>query len=540
MLVLAEGIEITTQIDPSYSEILSPEALQFVSSIERKFGQRRIELLAERSRKQSRYDSGLEKPNFLRQSEEIKNPVWRVSPAPMDLQDRRVEITGPSGDTKMVINAFNSGASTYMSDFEDSQSPTWEASIQGQVNLRDAVRGTINFTSLEGKKYKLNEGKIATLIIRPRGLHLVEQHVLVDKKPISASFFDYGLYLFHNSKKLVEEGSGPYFYIPKLESHLEARMWNEVFTFSEELLGLTKGTIKATVLIETLPAAFEMEEILYELREHSTGLNCGRWDYMFSYIKKLKGYPDHVLPERSQLTMDKGFLAPYVDLLIKTCHKRGAHAIGGMSAYIPVKDNDEANKKAFEKVRLDKEREVRAGHDGTWVAHPGLVALAKQVFDSSMKRPNQIQNLREGVHVTQQDLLAVPDGEITEEGLRINVNVGLRYISAWLGGKGSVPIFNLMEDAATAEICRAQAWQWIHHGAKLSDGRKITLEHVRHVVKGELAKLEQEVGSDLFTHGHYTLAAELFDLLVSSEEFKDFLTTLAYPHLIKIEDARKS
>ena len=541
MLVLAEGIEIVAPVDSLFSEILTSEALKFVSSIERKFGERRLELLLERKRRQSRFDRGLESPDFMKQTERIRNdPSWRVAPAPMDMQDRRVEITGPSGDTKMVINAFNSGASTYMSDFEDSQSPTWEASIQGQVNLRDAIRGTIGYSSPEGKKYKLNDGKIATLIVRPRGLHLVERHVHVDKKPISASFFDFGLFLFHNWKALAEKGTGPYFYIPKLESHLEARLWNEVFTFSEEVLGIKRGTIKATVLIETLPAAFEMEEILYELREHSTGLNCGRWDYMFSYIKKLRANPKHILPDRSQLTMDKGFLAPYVDLLIKTCHKRGAHAIGGMSAYIPVKDNEEANARAFEKVRMDKEREVRAGHDGTWVAHPGLVALARQVFDSGMKGPNQIQNLREDVKVGRAELLSVPEGKITEEGLRTNVSVGLRYISAWLGGKGSVPIFNLMEDAATAEICRAQVWQWVHHRASLSDGRRITLQHVRHVVKEELGKLEEEVGPDLFAHGHYTLAAELFDLLVSSEEFKDFLTTLAYPHLLKIEDeARK-
>jgi malate synthase len=378
------------------------------------------------------------------------------------------------------------------------------------------------------------------LIVRPRGLHLVDNHVLVDKSPVSGAFIDYGLFLYHNWRKLLDNGTGPYFYIPKLESHLEARLWNDIFDFSEEALGIKKGTIKATVLIETLPAAFEMEEILYELREHSTGLNCGRWDYMFSYIKKLRADPTHVLPDRAQLTMDKGFLAPYVDLLIKTCHSRGAHAIGGMSAYIPVKDNEEANRRAFEKVRSDKEREVRAGHDGTWVAHPGLVPVAKQVFDLEMKGPNQVARKRDDVYVTQSELLSVPEGKITEAGLQTNVSVGLRYISAWLGGKGSVPIFNLMEDAATAEICRAQIWQWINHGAQLSDGRKITLAMVRHVIKEELGKLEEEVGPDLFTHGNYTLAAELFDLLVSSEEFKEFLTMVAYPHLLRIEKTRAS
>lgn len=537
--VLADGIEITGKLSPQFSGILTPEALQFVASIERKFGKRREELIAERSRRQSRFDSGEELPDFLRQTEAIRNDrSWKVAPAPNDMQDRRVEITGPSGDVKMVINAFNSGASTYMSDFEDSQSPTWDASIQGQVNLRDAIRGTIDYTSPEGKKYKLNEGKIATLIVRPRGLHLVENHVSVDKHPISASFIDFGLFLFHNCKPLLEKGTGPYFYIPKLESHLEARLWNEIFNFSEEVLGIRRGTIKATVLIETLPAAFEMDEILYELREHSTGLNCGRWDYMFSYIKRLRADPGRLLPDRAQLTMDKGFLAPYVDLLIKTCHSRGAHAIGGMSAYIPVKDNEEANRRAFDKVRRDKEREVRAGHDGTWVAHPGLVPLAKQVFDSEMKGPNQVNKKREDVNVSQSDLLSVPEGKISEEGLQTNISVGLRYISSWLGGKGSVPIFNLMEDAATAEICRAQVWQWVNHGAKLSDGRKITLAHVRHVIKEELGKLKEEVGPELFAHGNYTLAAELFDLLVSSEEFKEFLTSAAYPHLLRIEEAR--
>lgn len=536
---LAEGIEVTGKLGPQFSEILIPEALQFVGSIERKFGTRREELIAERAHRQVRFDSGEELLDFLKQTEAIRNDrSWKVASAPRDMQDRRVEITGPSGDVKMVINAFNSGASTYMSDFEDSQSPTWEASIQGQLNLRDAIRGTINYTNPEGKKYKLSEGKIATLIVRPRGLHLVENHVLVDKNPVSGSFVDFGLFLFHNWKMLVDKGTGPYFYIPKLEGHLEARLWNEVFNFSEEVLGIRKGTIKSTVLIETLPAAFEMEEILYELREHSTGLNCGRWDYIFSYIKKLRSDPTYVLPDRSQLTMDKGFLVPYVDLLIRTCHSRGAHAIGGMSAYIPVKDNEEANRRAFEKVRADKEREVRAGHDGTWVAHPGLVPVAKQVFDSEMKGPNQVSRKREDVNVSQSDLLSVPEGKITEEGLHTNVSIGLRYISAWLGGRGSVPIFNLMEDAATAEISRAQVWQWANHGATLSDGRKITLALVRHVVKQELGRLEEEVGPELFAHGNYTLAAELFDLLVSSEEFKEFLTLAAYPHLLRIEDAK--
>ena len=516
-----------------FSAILTANALEFFAKVQRQFSEQREKLLQIRQERQRQFDMG-SRPNFLEDTVDIRNSDWRVGTIPQDLQDRRVEITGPSGDTKMVINAFNSGATVYMADFEDAQSPTWENTIQGQINLRQAIERKIAFKSPEGKDYKLNE-KIATLIVRPRGWHLLEKHVLVDGKPVSASLFDFSLFFYHNSRKLTSSGSGPYYYLPKMESHLEARLWNEVFDFAEKELGVPHGTIKATVLIETIVAAFEMDEILYELKDHMVGLNCGRWDYIFSFIKKFRKDPSLVLPERSQVTMDKAFLAAYVALLIKTCHRRGAHAIGGMSAFIPVRNDDKANQLAFENVRKDKEREVKAGHDGTWVAHPGLVAVAKEVFDKGMKGPNQLSNMREDVHVGQAELLRVHEGTITETGLRTNISVGIQYIEAWLGGKGSVPINNLMEDAATAEICRAQLWQWIVHGSKLSDGRAVTSKMCLDLTAEELEKLRKQLGNARFDSGYFGLSRSLFEELIAAETFAEFLTLKAYDHLLSLE-----
>jgi len=466
----------------------------------------------------------------------VREGDWKVWPAPGDLLERKVEITGPSGDTKMVINALNSGASVYMADFEDSQSPTWHETIQGQINLRDAIDRTIRFVSPEGKVYSLND-RTSTLIVRPRGWHLPESDVLVDGKPVSASLFDFGIFLYHNAKKLLKKGTGPYFYLPKIESHLEARLWNEVFEASERELNFSRGKIKATVLIETILAAFEMDEILYELREHSSGLNCGRWDYIFSFIKKFRNNSRFTLPDRAQVTMDKGFLAAYVNLLIRTCHRRGAHAIGGMSAYIPVRSDDNANRVALEKVRADKEREAKLGHDGTWVAHPGLVPLAKEIFDTYVKGPNQLSVLRQDAKITASDLLSVPEGQITEQGIRTNVSVGVQYVESWLRGKGCVPLYNLMEDAATAEICRAQLWQWIKHGAKTSDGRKVTLEAVRNLMGDELSKVAGQVGLERYKMGQYEVAAKLFDQMLAEVRFPEFLTTTAYEKLLKMEES---
>ena len=421
----------------------------------------------------------------------------------------------------MIINALNSGASVFMADFEDSNSPTWMNNLEGQANLRDAIEGTITFVSPEGKRYRLNP-QVATLLVRPRGWHLDERHFLVDGKPISGALFDFGLFFFHNGQPLIRKGTGPYFYLPKLESHQEARLWNEVFCFAQDELGIPRGTIRATVLIETILAAFEMDEILYELREHSSGLNCGRWDYIFSYIKKFRNRPDFVLPDRSTLTMEKHFLKSYVDLLIQICHRRGIHAMGGMAAQIPIKNDPPANEKALEKVRQDKLREVNAGHDGTWVAHPGLVPIAKEVFDKYMKEPNQISRRRDDVQVTPKDLLDVTEGKITEEGLRWNIDVGLQYLESWLRGSGCVPIYNLMEDAATAEICRSQVWQWVKHGARLSDGRPVTQEMVRQTIAEQKNKLKG---------GRMAEAAEIFERMMTSADFAEFLTLVAYDYI---------
>jgi len=521
-------LTITAPVSAQFEEVLTPEALAFVAKLETAFGQRRRELLQKRQERQAKIDAGT-MPDFLPETADIRARDWTAAPIPADLQDRRVEITGPV-DRKMVINALNSGANVYMADFEDSHSPTWAATIEGQINLRDAVAGVITFTNPNGKFYQLNE-QTATLMVRPRGWHLEEKHLLWGGNPISAALFDFGLFFFHNAHKLIEKGTGPYFYLPKLESHLEARLWNDVFNLAQDELGVPRGAIRATVLIENILVAFEMDEILWELREHSAGLNCGRWDYIFSAIRKFRNMPDFVLPDRAQVTMTSHMMRSYSLLLIKTCHRRGVHAMGGMAAQIPIKSDPEANEKALAKVRADKEREAKDGHDGTWVAHPGLVAIAKAEFDKYMPTPNQIHVKREDVHVTAADLLTVPQGTITEAGLRTNIDVGILYMAAWLDGNGCVPIYNLMEDAATAEISRSQLWQWIHNGAKLDDGRPITPDLYRQTVPDVLAHIKEMVGADTYRSGKYELAAQLFEQIVTGKEYTDFLTLPAYEYL---------
>lgn len=501
------------------TQILTSEARCFLTKLAREFESRRCELLRRRQIRQREIDAG-KMPDFLPETSDIRVGNWMVASIARDLQDRRVEITGPP-ERKMIINALNSGASVFMADFEDSNSPTWMNNLEGQSNLRDAVDGTITFVSTEGKRYKLND-RVATLVVRPRGWHLEEKHFRVDGHPISASLFDFGLYFFHNAQRLIEKGTGPYFYLPKMESHLEARLWNDVFCFAQDELGILRGTIRATVLIETILAAFEMDEILHELQWHSSGLNCGRWDYIFSFIKKFRNHPDFVLADRSTVTMEKHFLKSYVDLLIQTCHRRGIHAMGGMAAQIPIKNDPAANEKALEKVRQDKQREVHAGHDGTWVAHPGLVPIAKEVFDAHMKTPNQITRRPDDVQITSKDLLTIPEGQITEQGLRWNIDVGLQYLESWLRGSGCVPINNLMEDAATAEICRSQVWQWAKHGARLSDGRPITHETIRKAIQEQQDKLGG---------ARIAEAAEIFRRMMTSDDFAEFLTLEAYDYI---------
>ncbi len=527
------GVKIEAPQVPHQDEILSPEALAFIVGLERKFGARRRELLAARAERQKRLDKG-EKPDFLLQTKAVREGDWRVAPLPHDLLDRRVEITGPT-DRKMVINALNCGASVFMPDFEDANTPTWFNMIDGQFNLRDAARRLITFKDKNtGKEYKLND-EIAVLIARPRGWHLPEKHVIVDGKPMSASLFDFGLYFFHNARELLRRHSGPYFYLPKLESHLEARLWNDVFIWSQEKLGVTRGSIKATVLIETILAAFEMDEILYELREHSAGLNCGRWDYIYSIIKKFAEDPKFVLPDRGQVTMLRHNMRSYSQLLIKTCHNRNVHAMGGMAAQIPIKEDPVAHHQALGKVRADKEREAADGHDGTWVAHPGLVPTAKGVFDRMMAEVHQIGRKRQDVQVTAADLLNVPDGTITETGLRQNINVGIGYLEAWLRGNGCVPLYNLMEDAATAEISRAQVWQQIRHKVRLEDGRLIDKPLCRKLIEEELQKTKQMVGDNRFIGGRYKEAAAMFRDLIEAKTFPEFLTLPAYDWIVENE-----
>ena len=511
------GVEIRGATGPEYERVLTPEAIQFVALLHREFNPRREELLARRERVKRELDSG-KLPDFLEETNSVREREWTVAPIPADLMDRRVEITGPV-DRKMIINALNSGANVFMADFEDSNAPTWANNIEGQSNLIDAVRRTIEFKT-PAKTYRLNE-KIATLLVRPRGWHLLDKHFLVDGHPVSASLFDFALYFFHNAHELVRRGTGPYFYLPKMESHLEARLWNDVFVRAQRELGIPPGAIRATVLIETILAAFEMDEILWELRDHSSGLNCGRWDYIFSFIKKFRARSDFLTPDRALITMDRHFLKSYVDLLIKTCHRRNIHAMGGMAAQIPIKDDPAANESAMAKVRADKEREVNAGHDGTWVAHPGLVALAKEIFDRKMPGPNQIHVAQTLLSVpTGADLLRVPEGPITEKGIRQNINVGILYLEAWLGGLGCVPLYNLMEDAATAEISRTQLWQWIHHGG-------ITRERYEQIRDEELKSIGERP--------HIKRAAEMFNQLTLDDELADFLTIPAYEELLKLE-----
>ena len=525
-LTASSGIEILAPISAEFEEILTPEALAFVADLERQFRWTRRELLCARADRQERLDAG-ELPDFLPETAEVRHGQWRIGTVPADLQDRRVEITGPV-DRKMVINALNSGAKMYMADFEDSHSPTWQATIEGQINLRDAVSGTIEYTAPSGKHYTLDR-RTATLLVRPRGWHLEERHVLVDGQPISASIFDFGLFFYHNAQALVEKGSGPYFYMPKLERHLEARLWNDVFNRAQDALHMPRGTIKVTVLIETILAAFEMDEILYELREHIVGLNCGRWDYIFSFIKKFRNRREFVLPDRAQVTMTTHFLRSYSRLLIQTCHRRGAYAMGGRAAQIPIKNDPTATEAALAKVRADKEREATDGHDGTWVAHPGLVGIATEIFDQYMFGPNQLFRQDEALDVRAHDLLQVPKGEITLAGLRTNVAVGVRYLESWLRGNGCVPIFNLMEDAATAEISRAQIWQWIRHPAgHFADGTDVTVELVEMVLTEELEALRQELGPEAYTKSKFDQAGELFMSISTAEEFVEFLTLPAY------------
>jgi malate synthase len=524
------GIRVTAALRERDREVLTPACLAFVLDLVRRHGPRVLELLAARQAMQARYDAGY-RPRFLSETQAIRESSFTIAPLPADLRDRRVEITGPV-DRKMIINALNSGASVFMADFEDSNSPTWANVMDGQANLVDAVRGTIAYDDPgTGKSYRLGDS-IAVLMVRPRGWHLLEKHVEVDARPIPAALFDFGIFLFHNARLLIAKGTGPYFYLPKLQSHLEARLWNEVFVYAEAKLGLPPGTIKATVLIETLPAAFEMDEILWELRDHAAGLNCGRWDYIFSFIKVHRNDPDAVLPDRSQITMDQGFLRAYAQLLIKTCHRRGAHAMGGMAAQIPIKGDLAANEAALAKVVADKRREVNDGHDGTWVAHPGLVPVAAGVFNAAMPGPNQLARLREDVAVGEADLLAMPRGTRTERGLRWNLRVGVQYLEAWLGGVGCVPLYNLMEDAATAEISRTQTWQWLYHRAALDDGRPVDAALVRELLASEMASVRAEVGPARYDGGRFTDAIALFERLVFSPSFEEFLTVPAYELLL--------
>jgi malate synthase len=525
-LDLPAGCAVTGTVRPGFESILTREALEFVAELTRKFGPRVEELLVRRAERQKEIDAG-KLPDFLPQTHAIREREWHVTSIPADLQDRRVEITGPT-ERKMIINALNSGARVFMADCEDSMTPTWDNVVQGQLNLRDAVARRIEFTSPEGKVYKLNP-TIATLIVRPRGWHLYEKHILVDGKQAPGAFVDFGLYVFHNHAELKRRGTGPYFYLPKTESHLEARLWAEVFRHAESRGGRAPHTNNATLLIEVILAAFEMDEILWELRDYIVGLNCGRWDYIFSFIKKFSRYPDKVLPDRAQVTMTTHFLRSYSKLLIKTCHRRGAFAMGGMAAQIPIKNDPAANEAALAKVRADKEREAGDGHDGTWVAHPGLVPVAMEIFDRLMPTPNQLHRKLEDVQITARDLLAIPDGTITETGLRNNVDVSIQYMAAWLGGNGCVPIHNLMEDAATAEISRAQIWQWIHHPTGvLDDGRKVTVELYRQITREELARLRAQLGEGAFAAGNYERAAKILDEITTADTFETFLTLPAY------------
>ena len=523
---IPQGVAISGPISKEFAQILSPEALDFVAKLHRKFESRRQELLARRAERQRQFDAGA-KPDFLAETKSIRESEWKVAAQPNDMLDRRVEITGPT-DRKMVINALNCGASTFMADFEDANCPTWHNMIDGQINLRDAVRR--NITLEQGaKSYQLNE-RTAVLIPRPRGWHLDEKHVTIDGKPVSGAMFDFALYFFHNAKELLARGSGPYFYLAKMESHLEARLWNEIFTLAQKELGIAHGSIRATCLIETVVAAFEMDEFLWELREHSSGLNIGRWDYIFSCIKKFRANKDFCLADRAQVTMTSPFMRAYALMLVKTCHRRGAPAMGGMAAQIPIKNDPSANEAALDKVRADKLREVTDGCDGTWVAHPALVPIAKAVFDQHMPQPNQYGKQRPDVNFGQKDLLAFqPEQPITEAGMRNNISVGIQYLGAWLAGNGCVPVFNLMEDAATAEISRSQIWQWIRSDkGRLDDGRKVTVGLFRQLLAEELPKVRTTLGEEAWSAGRYEEGARLFEQLTIDDTYVEFLTLPAY------------
>lgn len=511
----------------SFNEILTDDAKAFLLELHREFEGQRQECLKHRIEVQKAIEAGQDL-DFPPETAEVRTSDWKVASVPDDLRDRRVEITGPV-DRKMVINALNSGANVFMADFEDSNSPTWENNMNGQINLRDAVRGDIEFTNEKGKHYKLNDDP-AVLMVRPRGWHLVEKGYEVEGQPISGSLFDFGLFFYHNAKALLEKGSRPYFYLPKLEHYREARLWNQVFEYSQKRLGVPQGSIRATVLIETITAAFQMDEILWELKDHSLGLNCGRWDYIFSYIKRHRSRPEFVVPNRAQVGMTCHFLNSYVEKLIQICHRRGTFAMGGMAAQIPIKNDPQANEKAMNKVKEDKLREVKAGHDGTWVAHPGLIPLAREIFDEHMSDSNQIDNLRDEVEVSAADLLKVPTGTITEDGLRLNIDVGLRYLEAWLRGNGCVPIYNLMEDAATAEISRTQVWQWVHHGAKTESGKVITSDLVAATTEEILQSLKSELGEN-YSQSRFDLAGKLFLDMMTGDDFTEFLTLVAYEHI---------
>ncbi|HEY3216776.1 MAG TPA: malate synthase A [Candidatus Eisenbacteria bacterium] len=531
----ASNLQIQAPTGPGYERILTAPALGFVADLVQRFAASIRQALERRVELRARLEAG-ERLDFLPDTAGTRAGDWKVAPCPVDLMKRTVEITGPV-DRKMIINALNSGADVFMADFEDATAPTWDNLVQGQLHLQEAARRTLTHRDPEtGKGYRLNE-RTATLMVRPRGLHLPERHVLMDGQPIPGCLFDFGLYFFHNAAELVRRGTGPYFYLPKMESHLEARIWNQVFLDAQDALGLPRGTIKATCLIETLPAAFEMDEILYELREHSAGLNCGRWDYIFSFIKTLRHDPAAVLPDRSQVTMEQPCMRAYTTLAIRTCHRRGAHALGGMAAQIPIRSDPEASAAALAKVRADKLREVRDGHDGTWVAHPGLVPVAREVFDAHMRGPNQLERLREDVTVSSTDLLQTPVGTRTETGLRLNLRVGVQYLEAWLGGLGCVPLYHLMEDAATAEISRTQVWHWIHHRARLDDGRTVTRDLVLHLLGEEMERVALEIGRARFDSGRFRDAIQLFLRVGTSPALEEFLTLPAYEELTRIHDS---
>jgi malate synthase len=524
-------VEIRGPVEERFAEILTPEALGFVAWLQRELGATRAALLQRRAERQAAFDAGA-RLDFLPETRQLRDGPWSVAPAPKDLQRRWVELTGPA-ERKMIINALNSGADVFMADFEDANTPTWHNMVQGQVNLVDAVRRSIAHTHPDGRVYRLND-QVATLLVRPRGWHLPERHCRVDGAAVSGSLFDFGLYVFHNGRELLERGTGPYFYLPKLESHREARLWNDAFVLAETRLGLPRGAIRATVLVETLPAAFEMDEILWELREHAGGLNAGRWDYMFSLIKKFRGSADFVLPDRAQVTMTVPFMRAYTELLVKTCHRRGAHALGGMAAFIPSRRDPRVNEIALARVREDKVRESQDGFDGTWVAHPDLVPIAREPFARLLgDRPHQLERQRSEVAVDARALqdVRVPGGTITEAGLRNNVSVALQYLAAWLGGTGAVAIFNLMEDAATAEISRSQVWQWIRHGRQLAEGPAVTRELVHRLQGEELGRIRDAVGAAAFARGHYEAATALFEEVALGDRFVEFLTLPAYERI---------